>query len=158
VGGGSGKIDVGTIDPIYTVGGKHYSTYVAGMTGQNEETAGHVECSISNDECTYTIDFRNLKEGTGLWLFSKATDLKRHFGDLTVLLTPAFDGQVWYEEDAKNLRVVIHAVASPTAKLKLPTVLKVSYRLTAPRFDAAKWTNYSTAGYEGFNLDKLEID
>ena len=33
--------------------------------------------------------------------------------------------------------------------------LAVSYRLTAPRFDAKEWQNTSDAEYEGFNLDKL---
>lgn len=158
VGGGSGKIDAGTVDPVYTIGGTRYATYLPGMTGQNEETAGHVECSVSNDQCAYTIDFKDLKEGSALWLFAKATDLTKHFGDLTVLLTPAFDGKVWYEDDLRNLRLVIHAVPSSTSNINAPTSLKVSYRLTAPRFDAADWTNYSNASYEGFNLDKLGIN
>jgi hypothetical protein len=163
VGGGTGKINVGTVDPIYTIDGKRYATYLPGMTGQKEETTGNVECAADHGECTYAIDFKTLQKGSDLWLFGKATNIAKHFGDLTVLLTPAFDGKVWYEKDSSNLRLVVHAYASKDQALstlagQANDSLEISYRLTAPRFDAAKWTNYADGTEEGFNLDKLGIN
>ncbi len=142
VGSGSGKVDVGTVDPIYTIGGKRYATYMAGMIGVKEETTGQV---VLDTEKHYVIDFKNLKEGSDLWLFAKTTNLKKNFDAMIVLLTPSFDGRVWYEKDARNLRLTIRGSSAG----------EVSYRLTAPRFDWQVWTNMSDAPHEGFNLDKL---
>ncbi|MCP6720002.1 MAG: hypothetical protein KJI72_01570, partial [Patescibacteria group bacterium] len=169
VGGGSGKIDAGTIDPVYTIGGNRYATYMAGMTGVKEETTGVFELGIMNYESrgrTYgqVIDFNNLEEGSDLWLFAQTvnvdgkayvaedgavyrTTAEELFDNMTVLLTPGFDGRVWYEKDIENKRITILADKSG----------EVSYRLTAPRFDYQGWSNYYAGGgeHEGFNLDKL---
>jgi hypothetical protein len=145
VGSGTGKINVGTVDPLYTIDGKRYATYLAGMTGQKEETTGAIQCATKAAGCSVTIDFTNLAKGSDLWLFSRATNLPNNFEKLTVLLTPSFDGKVWYEKDAAVKKLTIHGDGSG----------EVSYRLTAPRFDAGAWTNDSDAKDEGFNLDKL---
>lgn len=113
------KINVSTIDPIYTIGGKRYATYVASMIGQKEEVTG-----VFAIDGTKVINFRDLAEGSDLWLFAKATDLERNFDKMVVILTPSFAEQVWYEKDLDNLRLVIHGGKG-----------EVSYRLTAPRFD-----------------------
>lgn len=145
-GGGSGKIDVGTIDPVYTIGGKRYATYVPAMTGVKEETTGvvRVACSAERPTCERTIDFSNVEEGSDLWLFSKTTNLKDNFDKITVLLTPAFNGRAWYEKDSKNNRLTIYAVPRESASSQRESALEVSYRLTAPRFDAGSWSNYYT--------------
>jgi len=65
-----------------------------------------------------------------------------------VLLTPGFDGKVWYKKDAENLRVFVYGSGDG----------EVSYRLTAPRFDAADWKDLRSEEGEGFNLDKLIRD
>jgi hypothetical protein len=148
VGSGSGKIDVGTVDPVYTIGGNHYATYFSGMTGVKEETAGiiNIKCQKSNvKNCENTLDFKNAEVGSDLWLFAKTTNLKKNFNTLSILLTPGFEGKVWYKKDADNMRVTIYGDQSG----------EVSYRLTAPRFDTANWKNVRTGDEEGFNLDKL---
>ena len=61
-----------------------------------------------------------------MWLFALITDLKRNFKDMAVILTPSFDGGVWYEKDLDNLTLTIHTNGSGG---------EVSYRFTAPRFD-----------------------
>lgn len=142
IGAGTGKINVGTVDPIYTIGGKKYATYLPAMTGQKEETTGII--SLKNQKAE--IVFKNLAEGSDLWLFAKATNLVNNFDALVVLLTPGFDGKVWYEKDIARKKLIIHGSSSG----------EVSYRLTAPRFDAQKLPNrldYETT--EGFNLDRL---
>jgi len=150
IGGGTGKINVGTVDPIYTIGGERYATYLPAMTGQKEETTGNLQISCRPERsegqplCSKEIDFSNLSEGSDLWLFAKVTNLVNNFNALTVLLTPGFDGRVWYEKLSGN-KLIIHG----------STDGEVSYRLTAPRFDFAKWGNRTSDQEEGFNLDKL---
>ena len=113
-GGGSGKIDVGTVDPPYTIGGKRYATYLPAMTGVKEETTGLLNLTRFNlvksyeSYRTYSLDLANAEEGSDLWLFAKTTNLSAEgLDNVTVLLTPNFDGKVWYEKKTaktSNLR------------------------------------------------------
>ena len=153
-GGGSGKIDAGTVDPVYTIGGERYATYLPSMTGVKEETTGvvHVPCPMSHVPCRYAIDFNNLEKGSDLWLFSKTTDLKNNFDAMSVLLTPSFDGRVWYEKDEVQRTLTIFAEPhSPFSILHSP---EISYRLTAPRFDWQEWPNISDSINAGFILEE----
>ncbi len=162
IGAGSGKINVGTVDPPYTINGEQYATYVPSMTGQKEETTGEVRVSCHPDPsadgegsklCSTTIDFSKVEKGSDLWLFAKTTNLKNNFSKMTVLLTPSFNGKVWYEKDIKNN--VLKIFASPVISDKsLVDSYSVSYRLTAPRFDSAKWLNTrNEAGVDGFIIN-----
>ena len=118
------KITTNTIDPVYTVDGEKYATYVSGMIGLKEEITG-----VINTQGETTIDFRNQQKGSDLWLFAKATDLERNFNQLAVILTPSFDGNVWYEKNLDTLELTIYSSAPG----------EISYRLTAPRFDWREW-------------------
>ena len=100
------------------------------------------------NEYYYEIDFNSLEDGSDLWLFSKVTKLNENFDKMAVLLTPSFNGKVWYEKDIKNKKLIIYA------QTDTQTDLELSYRLTAPRFDYVKWSNYADSENEGFNLDK----
>jgi hypothetical protein len=153
-GGGSGKIDAGTIDPVYTIGGGRYATYLPAMTGVKEETTGVIKLKVesSKEIAKYTIDFNDLEKGSDLWLFSKVTNLKENFENLAVLLTPSFEGDVWYEKDAATLRLTVFA--RPSMNFRLSTLnLELSYRLTAPRFDADQWLNASDSVNAGFIIN-----
>ena len=172
-GGGSGKIDVGTVDPPYTIGGKRYATYLPAMTGVKEETTGLLNLTRLNlvksyeSYRTYSLDLANAEEGSDLWLFAKTTNLSAEgLDNVTVLLTPNFDGKVWYEKDSKNLKLTIFG-SRTSAGSQTSQPLEVSYRLTAPRFDheGSQFLNVGISTYgnlrpadsasEGFNLDKL---
>jgi hypothetical protein len=147
---GDGKIDAGTVDPVYTIGGTRYATYMSGMTGVKEETTGQasLKCKAKNEKCSAIIDFKNLKEGSDLWLFSRTANLKKNFSHLVALLTPAFDGRVWYEKDDDALKLTVYGTQAG----------EVSYRLTAPRFDFESWSNLAHDGeHAGFNLDLLVL-
>ncbi|MBI2623240.1 MAG: hypothetical protein HYW65_01530 [Candidatus Liptonbacteria bacterium] len=160
-GGGQGKLTAGTFDPVYTIGDARYATYLPGMTGVKEETTGVVTLQqVTSDKeqgtsrYEYTIDFNTLEKGSDLWLFSKTTLLKKNFANLTVLLTPAFEGKVWYEKDVFANRLTIFASPSvPRTSASSPRLsavtYEVSYRLTAPRFDAANWPNENHDGVQG---------
>jgi hypothetical protein len=132
----TGKLTANTIDPLYTIGGTNYATYVPGMTGEKEETAGTVELQ-KNADGTYstTMDFATAAKGSDLWLFAQATNLANTMDQLIVNLTPSFDGNVWYTKSVAADMLVIHGAAAG----------EVSYNLTAPRFDAAKWPNLAPA-------------
>ena len=145
IGGGTGKITVGTVDPVYIINGTKYATYLPGMTGQKEETVGTIPCDARDGECTYVVDFARQPPGSDLWLFAKATALaKGRLQSMTVLLTPGFDGTVWYEKDTANTRLILHGKPATPAQGQ-----EISYRLTAPRFDSANWTNYNHDPVEG---------
>jgi hypothetical protein len=142
IGGGSGKLNVGTIDPIYIIGGTKYATYVPAMTGQKEETAGLIkiqnkDCYFENNSkvCKYDIDFKNQTEASDLWLFKKITDLKNNFDKMVVILNSDFKGSVWYK---KQNDLVLTIYFEPKEEKEN---YEISYRFTAPRFDAEKWGN-----------------
>jgi hypothetical protein len=162
-GNGSGKIDVGTVDPIYTIGGRRYATYLPAMTGVKEETAGIIfmengKCKMENKkgECEryeYVLDLKEADEGSDLWLFAKTADLKDNFEKMAVLLSPGFDGRAWYEKDSEHLQLKIFAAPAPYSLPSTPSY-EVSYRLTAPRFDAAEWSNISQSDSPGFIMSE----
>ena len=132
-GTGTGKIDVGTVDPPYTINGKKFATFMAGMIGIKEEVTGSVNTDQYVEGLGYrhVIDFNNLAEGSDLWLFGKTTNIIENIDKLVALLTPSNPTSVWYEVDRTNGRLIVYS-ARPTT---------ISYRLTGPRFDYANWTN-----------------
>jgi hypothetical protein len=132
----AGKLTANTIDPLYTISGTNYATYVPGMTGEKEETAGTIDLE-KNADGTYgtTMDFASAAKGSDLWLFAQATNLANTMDQLIVNLTPSFNGNVWYTKNATADTLTIHGTAAG----------EVSYTLTAPRFDAAQWPNLAPA-------------
>lgn len=168
VGGGSGKINVGTVDPIYTIGGAKYATYLPSMAGGvKEETTGvaRLACSVERIACSYEIDFGKAQKGSDLWLFWQVTDFGNDWERLVALLTPSFDGKVWYEKIPAEKKLVIFGTCNTNLTSSQDVnrgscedgKLEVSYRLTAARFDHEKWLNVLNAeatGIEGFVLDE----
>jgi hypothetical protein len=135
VGGGSGKVDMGTVDPVYNINGEKYATYMSAMTGVKEETTGNVTTYEYLPGIGYRnlIDFKTQTTGSDLWLFGKATDVRNNIDKMVVLLSPADNTKTWYEIDKNNYTLAIYS-SKPTT---------ISYRLTAPRFDYAQWSNYN---------------
>lgn len=129
-----GKINAGTIDPPYTINGKKYATYLPSMTGVKEETTGKVMLTERNEEAKAYIKriaLGNQPEDSDLWLFAKATNLKDQIQDMTVLLSANTNGKTWYSVDPSTMVLTLYS----------STPSEVSYRLTAPRFDAGRWAN-----------------
>ena len=142
------KIDGTTFDPVYTIEGKRYATYNPGMVGVKEEIGGIVTLSAKNGGYEAELDLNSQEKGGDLWLFTHTIDVaKNGIKNVVVLLTPSFDGKVWYEKDLANNKIVIHGASNSAGDYE------VSYRLTAPRFDSKDWTNYSSSDWEGLNLD-----
>jgi|GEM_PF-4607110 len=131
--GGAGKLDAGTIDPPYTINGEKYATYMAGMTGVKEETTGVTFANeyISGIGYRSTLDLATSPEGSDLWLFSKASNLKTSLDKLVVLLSSSTNTKTWYEINPNLGKLYLYSLTPTT----------ISYRLTAPRFDAGNWAN-----------------
>ena len=135
VNNGNGKISAAVIDPPYTINGEKYATYMAGMIGTlKEETTGSIQTNeiVPGKGYRSVIAFNDQEKGSNLWLFNKTTSLSKHVNDMSVLLTPASSARTWYEVDKDNLLLYIYS-SSPSV---------ISYRLSAPRFDSANWTNF----------------
>ena len=145
IGGGTGKLTVGTVDPVYEINGEKYATYVPGMIGQREEFSGTLKLPITNYQLPmkYSIDFDNLEKGSDLWLFRKIVDFGgKDWQFLSVLVSPKFSGRVWYEKNPSANQLVFYA--SPTENWKLEignSQPEISFRLSAPRFDWRSWGN-----------------
>jgi len=154
-GGSNSELDVGTVDPLYTIGGKRYATYMSGMTGVKEETSGVLTLDKNSAGLFMAkLDFAQSPEGSDLWLFGRTTDIinnQEHFNKVSCLLTSNFSGEVWYEKDWESKAITIFARPANSKR----EGVEVSYRLTAPRFDNDSWNNYSNSDNEGFNLDQL---
>ncbi|MFZ2886845.1 MAG: hypothetical protein WA021_03430, partial [Minisyncoccia bacterium] len=130
----TGKLDVATIDPPYTIDGTKYATYVASMTGVKEETTATIQLDSFNTKSgkyESVIRFDELEKESDLWLFYQITTFGEEWKELNVLLTPAFDGQVFYKKDIENNALVISGTEEG----------EVSMRLTAARYDDDKWPN-----------------
>ncbi|MFC1653588.1 MerR family DNA-binding transcriptional regulator [Patescibacteria group bacterium] len=142
---GAGKLDAGTIDPPYTINGEKYATYLSGMIGVKEEVSSTVNTDsyIPGIGYRHTINFKTQPKASDLWLFSETTDLRKNIDRLAVLLSPAGNTRAWYELDTRDYLLHIYTT-TPT---------QVSYRLTAPRFDAEEWTNNRDSDSTGFILD-----
>jgi hypothetical protein len=133
--GAAYKLTVGTIDPVYAINGANYATYNSAMTGEKEETTGLLDLACAAGVCSDTINFNSLTQGSDLWLFGKATNLPSDLDNLIVVLTPSFDGNVWYKKDE----------AAGTLTVFGNQAGEISYRFTAPRFDASQWLNTAPA-------------
>ncbi len=153
LGGGTGKLTVGTVDPVYTVDGVNYATYVSGMVGIKEEVTGaadiHTPVTADDGSSGYVavLDFDDELPGSDLWLFAQATHIRKHIDRLIVLLSAENGARVWYEIDEAERKVYLLS----------DTPTRVSYRMTAPRFDTAEWTNYNLDGITGFKPPSNDI-
>ena len=135
IGGGAGKINVGTIDPVFDIDGKKYATYVpANVGGVRMKTFGKVrlEADSRNKLFQSIIDFDELEKGSNLWLFEKTTDFGKNMENLNVFLTPEGEySNLYYQLNPQENQVVIYGDKPIT----------VSYYFSAPRFDHEDWSN-----------------
>ncbi len=145
----TGKLDVGTIDPVYTIDGVKYATYGSAQVGIKEEVSFKAVLSKWDEKkkmYLYTIDFNTLEKGSDLWLFYQVTDFGKYWENLIVTLTPSFDGRVFYEEAPQ--KGVLNIYASEQGS--------VSVRLVANRFDFTKWKNLRPDQEDSFTHFELQ--
>lgn len=146
----TGKLDVPTIDPVYTIGGVKYATYGHATIGIKEEATAALALEKFNEESGYyekRIAFSELEQGSDLWLFYQVSSFGERWQDLVVNLTPSFDGSVFYEKLPEQNALLIKSSQSG----------EVSARFIADRFDSDEWPNLredQNEGYKGFILDE----
>ncbi len=136
VGNGAGKIIAGTFDPVYDIDGIKYATYGLSSIGLREELKGVAK--LDDETLSYTLDFNEVEQGSDAWLFWNV--IGKSMDDLSALLTSNFDGNVWYIK-ASNSITFFGSKAG-----------EVSFQLSAPRFDAEKYTNYATDDVGGIKI------
>ena len=129
---GTGKINVGEIDPVFDIDGEKYSTYVPDIAGGlTTQTFGKANLSFNQEsgKYEYIICFDALEKGSDLWLFGKTTDFGKEMENLTVLLTPEKEtANLYYQLDPKENQLIIFGEKPVT----------FSYFLSAPRIDHKK--------------------
>lgn len=139
----TGKLDVGTIDPVYTIGGVKYATYGHATIGIKEEVVAALSLADRNDETGYyerRIAFSELSRGSDLWLFYQVTEFGERWQDLIVSLTPSFHGDVFYTKLPEQNALLISSTDPG----------EVSARLIANRFDYERWPSLRPDQGEGF--------
>lgn len=143
----TGKLDVSTIDPVYTIDGVKYATYGLSSVGIKEETSATITLVERNaaGKYEYAINFSEVEKGSDLWLFYQVTTFGEGWKDLVANLTPGFDGSVYYVKDpaTNTLRIIGDAPG------------EVSVRLVSSRFDADAWPNLrpdQNGGFSGFQI------
>ncbi|HEY4510917.1 MAG TPA: hypothetical protein VJG29_00925 [Candidatus Paceibacterota bacterium] len=129
-----GKLDVSTIDPVYTIDGVKYATYGHSTIGVKEEVIETLTLSEFNPTSgyfEYRVAFEDLAKGSNLWLFYQVTDFGEGWNKLAVSLTASFAGEIFYtklpDEDA--------------LLIKGSQAGEISARLVADRYDAGLWPN-----------------
>ena len=129
-----GKLDVGTIDPIYRIDETKYATYGMSSVGIKESLSTMVQVTDFNNDTGYYekyISWSELEKESDLWLFYQVTDFGTSWESLIVSLTTGFDGKVFYTKDIEHNALVIQSTAPG----------EVSASLSANRFDWQKWGN-----------------
>ncbi|MCE9586683.1 hypothetical protein K8R04_05250, partial [Candidatus Uhrbacteria bacterium] len=129
----NGKLDVSTIDPVYTIDGTKYATYGHSTIGIHEETLQTIQLDHkdADGKYSYTISFDDQPMGSDTWLFNQVTDFGDSWKNLVVSLTPSFDGKVFYKKIPEKHQLVIYGDEPG----------EVSMRLSGSRYDASKWMN-----------------
>lgn len=137
---GVNKLTVSTIDPVYTIGGQKYATYVSDSIGIKVVALGKGKITADG---TYVIDFKKAEKGSDEWLFWQTIDEGAGMADVTVFLTPeGVNAALWYELKPASRQIIVHGAKS----------IKFSYQLSAPRHDAKEWGNITNTSEKGISL------
>ena len=155
LGGGNigqvGKLTVTTIDPLYNIDGKNYSTYASAIAGGvKEEYVGRAKLSLSsmypveritykntdtkydiqNTIYDYVIDFENIERGSDLWVWYNAVDFNKYNVEAMATAYGTL-ANIGYKIDGKSL---VFFSDKPT---------EFSYRLVGKRFDHEAWPTFA---------------
>jgi hypothetical protein len=127
-----GKLDVSTIDPVYTIDGIKYATYGESSVGIHEAMQNTFTLEKDADgRYSHVIDFGTALQGSDEWLFYQVTDFGTNWQQLVVSLTAGFDGTVSYQKIPEKKQLVVYGSGAG----------EVSMHLSANRFDFSKWPN-----------------
>lgn len=132
--GSVGKITVTTIDPLYEINGKKYSTFASSIAGGvKEEFVGRGTLAAQDNQ--YVLDLAAAPAGSDLWVWYHAVDFSND--NVEVLATPrSAHADLWYE--VKGDKVVFHGNAPAD----------FSYRLIGRRHDWREWPTLAKDQHE----------
>jgi hypothetical protein len=135
---GVSKLTVTTIDPLYQIKGKKYSTYASAIVGGvKEEYVGRGEMKqMTKGQWQMVLDFDQVKDGSDLWVWNHAVDFSEN--NIEVLVTPiGVPVPVAYE--IKGNKIIFF---TESTNYKLPTI-NFSYRLIGKRVDWVNWPTFA---------------
>lgn len=142
---GVDKLTVTTIDPLYEIKGKKYSTYAASIAGGvKEEFVGRAKLVVdpsngSDVPYSHVIDFSKVQEGSDLWVWYHAVAFSE--GTVQVMATPA-----------KTPVPIAYEISGNKIIFRANAAVEFSYRLIGNRFDWEKWPTYAKDQSEWTNL------
>lgn len=133
---GVSKLTVTTIDPLYQIKGKKYSTYASAIVGGvKEEYVGRGEMKqMTKGKWQMVLNFDQIKDGSDLWVWHHAVDFSEN--NVDILVTPV-GVPVPMAYEIKGNKIIFSAEST---NHKLPTI-NFSYRLIGKRVD---WVNWPT--------------
>ena len=122
------KINATTIDPLYSLNGSNYATFVSSIAGGvKEECLGKINISKkAGNEYESVINFSTITEGSNLWVWRQVVDFNSENVEVTVTPYGKF-AQTYYIIEGNKL---IFRADKP---------VEISYRLTGNRFDWRDW-------------------
>jgi len=123
-----GKLTAASIDPLYNIEGKNYSTYVSSIAGPiKEEYVGKGRAALFKDNFyEFVLDFNSVEYGSALWVWRKVVDFNKE--NVDVFITPIGKPDLVSYEVKENS--IIFRSKSPA---------EFSYRLVGNRFDWGSW-------------------
>jgi hypothetical protein len=135
------KLKVNTIDPLYDIFGKKYSSFAASFVGGvKEEVTGKISLNSKNgNEYQAVIDFDKQKVGSDLWVWYKVIDFNKD--NVEALITS-------YGKQANTY----YYISGNSLIFKSNTPVEISYRLIAKRFDWRQWPTLANDQTEAAGL------
>ena len=122
------KITVGTIDPLYEIKGRKYSTFVASVVdGVKEEITGRAKINLKKgNEYQLVINFNTIEKDSPLWVWRQVIDFSPDAVEASITPYGGFANVYFYIKD----NTLIFRSDRPT---------EISYRLIGKRFDWRNW-------------------
>ncbi|MEW6617218.1 MAG: hypothetical protein AB1333_02245 [Patescibacteria group bacterium] len=136
---GINKLTVSTIDPLYEIEGKKYSTYASAIAGGvKEEYVGRGKLEqIAIGNWQMAIDFSKVERGSDLWVWYKAIEFSK---DNVEVLATAYDVPISIAYTIEGQKIIFKA----NNKERMANgEIEFSYRLVGKRFDWRKWPTYA---------------
>ena len=122
------KLNVSTIDPLYSIYGTNYASFAASIVGGvKEEVTGKINVNKKvGTEYEYVINFDTVKKGSDLWVWRQVIDFNKD--GVEAQITPYGKFANTYYNILGN-KIIIRA----------DRPAEVSYRFIGKRFDWKQW-------------------
>jgi hypothetical protein len=126
---GINKLTVNTIDPLYSIKGINYSTFVSAIVGGVKEEyigRGILRNRTASGEYELVLDFDQIKEGSDLWVWRQVVDFSPE--NVESIITPY-----------GNYAQVYYLIKDNSLIFRSDRAVDISYRLSGKRHDWQQW-------------------